>query len=131
MKCNGAQKLLPLELEGQLKGKIKADFHAHLSGCPFCRETFDSMKGIEKELLAMPCEIPALGTAFEDRVMEKIRAKEARSPSRFFSHLFLYLSGAVFLSSFVKVMMEQPFNYVVPALESLFGLLRGFVAIEG
>jgi hypothetical protein len=39
MKCNGFKNLLPLELEGQLKGKLKENFHAHLKSCP-CPQAF-------------------------------------------------------------------------------------------
>jgi hypothetical protein len=129
MKCNGFKNLLPLELEGQLKGKLKENFHAHLKSCPYCGQEFEMVRTAEKYLSSMQLNVPKLSDTFEEKVIEKINTSPADGYFYYCSLGFLALTFASFFIACGLLLFPATGGFSFSIFESLYGLVIGLISL--
>lgn len=128
MKCNGFQNLLPLELEGQLRGELKVAFHKHIAECPVCSANWNNLKETEKVLQQHTFTPPPLATDFTEKVIKQITAKQEVYLSRYLAIGFAGASFALFTFSFIIQATNASFAlFSYYDWLALYGYLRGMV----
>jgi anti-sigma factor RsiW len=82
-------------VDGALSAANRADFEAHLAGCPACREQEAFERGLRERLRALPAPEPPSG--FEDRVRRRLRRRSFPVAVR-----WLPLAAAVLLALWAR-----------------------------
>lgn len=128
MKCNIAENLMPLALEGRLKGALETNFRAHLSACPSCRETYEGVTGLDMRLAALKEPVPALAPDFTEKVMASLPRSGQKDRVALVARGFAALSFAAFLLALLPLTSGNLIVLLTSGARSLYGMGWGLVS---
>jgi hypothetical protein len=120
MKCVGFENMLPLYLEGQLKGPLLLSLNAHAADCSSCQHSINELREAESLLAQHFSPVPILGPYFSDKVMESIHISRSRDPMRYAAAVLGVGSIVAFLVTIAKVFHNMAKSNLCAYLIDLF-----------